>query len=171
MEFEMKKVVPIVVIAVFLGIVGFIFLSISGEERPVTIVSGNTKMEPLPIKLNHTNDPQCAMLIKTQRNAAQVAVPDGRTWFFDDPGCMILWLEKKSFRNHANMWVYTIDTKRWIDAKKAYYGIADETEMKYGFGAREQANSTTISFEEMRLRMLRGENLTDPKIRKKLLGI
>jgi len=43
--------------------------------------------------------------------------------------------------------------------------------MGYGFGSRERETNTTISFEEMRLRMLRGENLSDPKIRKKLLGV
>ncbi len=43
--------------------------------------------------------------------------------------------------------------------------------MHYGFGAREKKCGECIDFEEMRLRMIRGENLTDPKIRKKLLGV
>jgi len=43
--------------------------------------------------------------------------------------------------------------------------------MHYGFGAREKKCKECINFDEMRIRMLRGENLTNPKIRKKLLGI
>jgi hypothetical protein len=53
----------------------------------------------------------------------------------------------------------------------AWYGIKDATELRYGGGAREKKCVGCIPFEEMRLRMLRGENLTNPKIRKKLLGI
>ena len=167
----MKKIVPIVLIVSILVVVAMLFISRAREEQPVTIMTGNTAMKPLPVKLNHTNDPQCAMLLKSNRNALEVVVPDGRTWFFDDPGCMILWIEKRPFRDEAKIWVHTLDTKRWIDARKAYYGVTDRTEMRYGFGAREHEGNDTIGFEEMRLRMLRGENLTNPKIRKKLLGI
>jgi len=166
-----KKIVPIVLILLMLAVIATIFISMAKEDQPVTIMTGNTEMKPLPIKFNHTNDPQCAMLLKTDHNAVEVAIPDGRTWFFDDPGCMILWIEKKPFKDQAKIWVHTIDTEKWIDAKKAHYGVTDKTEMRYGFGAREHEGNDTIDFEEMRLRMLRGENLTNPKIRKKLLGI
>ena len=167
----MKKLLPALVIILMLGVVAAIFISIAKEDQPVTVLTGNTAMKPLPIKIGRTNDPQCAMLLKSERNALEVVAPDGRTWFFDDPGCMILWIEKKPFRDQAKIWVHTIDTKRWVDARKAYYGISDRTEMKYGFGAREHESNSTIDFNEMRLRMLRGENMTNPKIRKKLLGI
>jgi nitrous oxide reductase accessory protein NosL len=167
----MKKILPALVIILMLAVVTAIFISIAKEDQPVTVQSGNMAMKPLPIKIGHTNDPQCAMLLKSYRNAVEVVAPDGRTWFFDDPGCMILWLEKKSFRDKAKIWVHTLDTKKWIDARSAYYGVADQTEMRYGFGAREHEGNETIDFREMRLRMLRGENMTDPKIRKKLLGI
>jgi len=110
------------------------------------------------------------MVIKELRNSAQVISPDGKTWFFDDVGCMVLWLKDKPFKDSAKLWVYTVDTNRWIDAKEAKYGIKDHTAMHYGFGARERETNETISFEEMQLRMYRGENLTNPKIRKKLLG-
>ena len=167
----MKKLLPLIVIVLMLAVIATLFISMAREDQPVTIMTGNTAMKPLPIKFDHTNDPQCAMLLKNDHNAVEVAIPDGRTWFFDDPGCMILWIEKKPFRDQAKIWVHTIDTERWIDAKKAHYGVTDKTEMRYGFGAREKEGNNTISFEEMRLRMLRGENLTNPKIRKKLLGI
>lgn len=167
----MKKIMPMIIILLMLSIIATIFISMAKEDQPITIMTGNMEMKPLPIKINHTNDPQCAMLIKTTYNSAQLTAPDGRTWFFDDPGCMVLWIEDKSFQDQAKLWVHTIDTKRWIDAKTAHYGITDRSVMGYGFGSRERETNTTISFEEMRLRMLRGENLTDPKIRKKLLGV
>jgi len=167
----MKKLMPLVLIALLIAIIATIFISLAKKEAPIAVVKGNTSFKPLAIKLNKTNDTQCAMLIKSERNAAEVIAPDGRTWFFDDPGCMILWLKDKPFKDKAKLWVHTIDTKRWIDAKEANYGIKDHTEMHYGFGAREKKSNETIDFDEMRLRMYRGENLTNPKIRKKLLGI
>jgi nitrous oxide reductase accessory protein NosL len=167
----MKKLLPLLSIALLIAVIAIVFVSLAKKEGPVTVVKGNTAFKPLPIKINHTNDTQCAMLIKSERNACEVIAPDGRTWFFDDPGCMILWLKERDWADKAVLWVHTLDTHRWIDARKAWYGIRDATEMRYGFGAREKKCDGCIDFEEMRLRMLRGENLTNPKIRKKLLGV
>ncbi len=165
----MKKVLPLLVTIFFMAIIAMIVISMAKEEQPVTIIKGNLEMKALPIKLNFTNDTQCKMLITTPENAAEVVAPDGRTWFFDDPGCMVLWLEGKAFKETAKLWVRTIDTQKWVDARQASYGVTEHTAMHYGFGARENIDKS-IDYTEMRLRMLRGENLTDPKIRKKLTG-
>ena len=42
--------------------------------------------------------------------------------------------------------------------------------MLHGFGAYEYPWEKLIDYEEMRLRVLRGEDMTNPVIRKKLLG-
>jgi len=165
----MKKLLPLLVTIVFMSMIAMIFISMAKENQPITIVKGNLEMKALPIKLNFTNDTECKMLIKTIENAAQVVVPDGRTWFFDDPGCMVLWLEGKGFKEDAKLWVHTLDSKKWVDARKASYSVTEHSAMHYGFGARENIDKS-INYKEMRLRMLRGENMTNPKIRKKLLG-
>jgi len=167
----MKKLLPLLSIALLIAVIAIVFVSMAKKDAPVTIAKGNMAFKPLPIKLGKTNDTQCAMLIKSNRNAAEAIAPDGRTWFFDDPGCMMTWLKSREWADKAVLWVHTLDTKRWMDARKAWYGVTDVTEMHYGFGAREKKCKGCIDFEEMRLRMLRGENLTNPKIRKKLLGV
>ena len=167
----MKKVLTFLVVILLLGVVGVIVVSLAKKDAPIVVVKGNFEHKPLPIKLNKTNDTQCAMLIKTQKNAAEVVAPDGRTWFFDDPGCMVLWLKDKPFKDKATLWVHTIDTNRWVDAKKAKYRIDFfHSAMHYGFGAVEKETNKSIDFEQMRLRMLRGETLANPKWRKKILG-
>jgi nitrous oxide reductase accessory protein NosL len=166
----MKKFLPLLVTILFMVIVAMIVISMAKENQPITIVKGNIEMTHIPIKLNATNDTHCKMIIKSLDNTAEVVDVDGRTWFFDDVGCMVIWLEGKKFKESAKLWVHTIDSEKWIDAKSSYYGVTDHTAMHYGFGAREKRGERTISFDEMRLRMLRGENLTNPKIRKKLLG-
>jgi hypothetical protein len=167
----MKKILPILSIALLIAVIAIVLVSVAKKDAPVAIVKGNTAFKPLPIKLNHTNDTECAMLIKSERNAMEVVAPDGRTWFFDDPGCMIKWLKEREWADKAVLWAHTLDTKRWINARKAWYGVKDHTAMHYGFGAREHKCNSCIDFEQMKLRMLRGENLTNPKIRKKLLGV
>jgi len=172
MEFfyNMKKLLPLVIILLILGITAVIFVSIAKNDQPVTIVKGNTKMKALPLKVNFTNDPYCKMLIIEQRNSVQVVSPDGNTWFFDDPACMVLWLQDKAFKDTAQIWIHSIDTKEWIDARKAWYGRADRTAMHYGFGGRENKTQSAINFTAMSLHVLRGEHLGNAKIRKMLLG-
>jgi len=167
----MKKIIPLLSIVLLIAVIAIVFVSMAKKDAPVTIAKGNIAFKPLPIKLGKTNDTQCAMLIKSNRNAGEAIAPDGRTWFFDDPGCMILWLKDRDWADKAVLWVHTIDTHQWIHARKAWYSIDDHTEMHYGFGAYEKQKKGRIDFDEMHLRMLRGENLTNPKIRKKILGV
>ncbi len=167
----MKKILTPLLVVALLATVATILLSMAKKDSPIVIVVGNLDKKPLPIKLNKTNDTQCAMLIKSEKNAAEVIDSDGRTWFFDDPGCMVLWLKDKKWKDKATLWVHTIDTNRWIKANDANFGVTDHSEMHYGFGARERGSSKTISFKQMQLRVLRGETMANPKWRKKLLSI
>jgi len=62
------------------------------------------------------------------------------------------------------------DTHKWIDGRKAFYSLNDITPMGYGFGAYEKNRDTFVDYETMRLKMLRGETMNNPKIKKQLLG-
>ncbi len=166
----MKKFIPLLIIVLFMTVIAIIFISLSSKEQKITIQKGNLQKIPLPIKPGFVNDTECKMLITDTTYAAEVVAPNGDTWFFDDPGCMIKWLEDKEFSKNAVIWVKSVDTKKWIDARKAWYALSDPTPMHYGFGAREIKKDGYIDFKQMRLKMLRGENLSDPRIRKKLLG-
>ncbi len=151
----------------------FLFLAffINGCEKKELVFEGNKEKKPIEFKLHEVQCPKCHMEVDTLKYAVQVILDDGKTYIFDDPGCVILWLEENKIDpKSVTIWAYAIDTKRWIDAKKAYYSLTDKTPMGYGFGAYENKKDGFITFEEMRIKMLRGENLTNPKIRKKLLG-
>lgn len=83
---------------------------------------------------------------------------------------MALWFKNIEFQKDAVLWVYTNDTKEYIDARKAWYDKVSATTMGYGFGAYKEKKEGMISFDDMLVKMYRGENLTNPLIRKKLLG-
>ena len=165
----MKKILTYILIVLIIVAVAIVVLGQS-KDKPIVIVKGNLAHKPLPIKLNKTNDTECAMLIKTEENAAEVVAPNGDTWFFDDPGCMVKWLQDKKWKDKATLWVHTIDTKRWIKAQNAKFTTTYHSAMHYGFGAKEKGGNNTISFEQMVERMKRGETLANPKYRKKILG-
>ena len=140
-----------------------------GKESNVGLKSPNGR--PVTFKPAGVTCPQCHMPLKSLTDSTQLIFKDGRVEVFDDPGCMVLWMEEQKIDpSKVALWVYTRDTHRWIDAKKAHYSQTDPTPMGYGFGAYEKSAAGRLSFEEMRMRMLRGLTLKDPKIRKKLLG-
>ncbi|WP_051321391.1 hypothetical protein [Chrysiogenes arsenatis] len=97
---------------------------------------------------------------------AQVIAPDGRTWFFHDVGGVPLWLEDKPFRDTARIWTYSEGT--WIDARTAWFARNEVTPMEYGFGGYREAGEGRVEYETMRQLMLRGENMTNPAVKRKL---
>jgi hypothetical protein len=66
--------------------------------------------------------------------------------------------------------IFSNDTKRYIDAKVAYFIINDKTPMNYGFVAYENEVNDSIKADEVELKILRGEHMANPKIRKQILG-
>jgi YHS domain-containing protein len=159
------------IFSLFLGvlIVGILLYFMFQKHDPVSVVQGNYDRKPLAFVLTQTNDVVCKMLIRSYDNSAQAVDTEGETYFFNDPGCMVLWLREQPNRAQIRLWIHTLDTHRWIDARRAWYGIKEKTVMGYGFGAREKQKRGSIGFEEMCRRMLRGETLLDPKVRKSLL--
>lgn len=165
-----KKIVPISIITIFIVIVVAIFLSISSSKKMIVVKDGNLKQLPIEMKIGVYQDSDCGMVINDLRDASQVIIKSGKSWFFHDNGGLVKWLEDKEFKDSAKIWVMSRDTKRWIDAREAFYSLTDKTAMGYGFGAYEENHDGYVDFATMRLRMLRGETMRNPLIRKQLLG-
>lgn len=166
----MKKIIPYLVIVIIIIAIIAIFLSRASQQQMLTVYEGNTKRIALPIKLGHYQDTQCGMPIVNIQNAAQAIAPDGKTWFFDDIGCLALWMQDKAFKDKLVIWVYAKDTKTWIDGHKAWYSLTDQTSKHYGFGAYTSKKEHYVDFDTMQLRMLRGESMANPYTRRELLG-
>jgi nitrous oxide reductase accessory protein NosL len=146
----------------------FVLLLVACSDDPF-VKGGNTERVPLKIERGKYFCSSCKMPVDTLKYSAQAVLENGDTYFFDDPGCVALWLNKINNKDNVKIWMYSLDTKRWIDGRKAYYSIVENTPMFYGFGAYENNKTGFISFDEMFIRMIRGENLTNPKIRKQIL--
>ena len=165
----MKKFVPFLVVFLIVSIIIGVFLSLASNKQMIVIKEGNLKRLPLQMQLHKIQDSDCGMVIEDLTYASQVIAKDGRTWFFHDHGGFIHWLKDKEFKNDVKIWVMSKDTKKWIDAKNAFYSLDDITPMGYGFGAYENKQNWHVDFNTMKLKMLRGETMNNPQIRKKLL--
>ncbi|MDY0121573.1 MAG: hypothetical protein RBR54_06490 [Sulfurimonas sp.] len=164
-----QKLLPYFIIFALVAFIVVLFLSLGKSQKMIVIQEGNTEKKALDVELHKYQDSDCGMVIDTLEYASQVVAPSGKTWFFHDHGGFVQWLEEKPFRDEAVIWVMSRDTKKWIDGKKAYYSLNEITPMGYGFGAYENPQEGFVAFDVMRLRMLRGETMNNPAIRKKLM--
>ena len=165
----MKSLKAISIVVGIIVLIVTLFLTLSNKQQMVTLKTDNFEKKPLPIVLNHYQDSECGMIIDSLEYVSEVISPNGNTWFFHDHGGMVAWLNRKEFKNRATIWINAKDSKKWIDAKKAYYSRDEETPMHYGFGAYEHQKENLIDFKTMQLHMLRGEHMANPTIRKQLL--
>jgi len=167
----MNKFTPFLIISTLVLLIVGVFLSLAQDSRMIVIKEGNIKQIPIKMKAGVYQDSDCGMVIDDLTDTSQVIIANGKSWFFHDHGGFIKWIEDKEFKNSAVIWVKSRDTKKYIDARKAFYSLTDKTAMGYGFGAYENKKDSYVNFDTMRLRMLRGETLNNPTIRKQLIGI
>jgi len=115
--------------------------------------------------------PQCRMELPKSNENTTIIIENGESTYFDDIGCMVLWAKENNVDlKNVIAKAFTHDTKKYVDVFKLNYSIDESTPMHYGFGAYEKQIKNSIDFDEVILRMLRGENMANPKIRKQILG-
>ena len=163
----MKKLLPILTIVLIASIILIIFISMAKQQKMVVVKEGNISQVPLEIVLGKYQDSDCGMVINDLTFASQVVSIDGKTWFFHDHGGLGNWLNSKDnkFKNSIKIFVMTKDSKRYIEAKDAFFSTNEETPMKFGFGAYENNSENFISFDEMLLKVLRKETLANPNFK------
>jgi copper chaperone NosL len=77
----------------------------------------------------------CAMLVGDRAHAAQ-ASSGGDRFYFDDVGCLVLWLEERgSGGAPRHVWVRDSEAPRWLEARHARYAAGAKTPMDFGFEA------------------------------------
>jgi nitrous oxide reductase accessory protein NosL len=112
----------------------------------------------------------CKMVVSERKYAVQaVNIKSGRSFMFDDLGCAVLWFEENKLPlTDINIFISDVKSGEFIDAKKAWYDTNSRTPMDYGFGAYKHKDKSKkfIDFEEARLKILRGETMQNPRIKK-----
>ena len=106
---------------------------------------------------------RCVMVVSDRHNTTQVRDPQtGKTYMFDDIGCMALWFDEENikWRDKAVVWITDVDTGEWIDAKKAFYDTQNITPMAYGFSAHKtkesiKAGEEIVDYDEVLRRVIK----------------
>ena len=150
----------------------FKLLMIVVQSTLFGLLSGCLSAENKSVTLEDTTCPKCHMEIPSSHIHTATITRNNKVYSFDDIGCMILWCSQNSVNlPKVQPKVFTNDTKKYINAFDAHYKINEKTPMSYGFSAYENQTEDTIDFKSVILRMLRGEHMANPKIRKQILGL
>jgi len=83
---------------------------------------------------------RCKMVVSDRNHTLQlINTQNGKSYMFDDIGCMVLWLKDENIEwfSTAKVWITDASTGRWIDGKKALYEDGYITPMAYGFSANQ----------------------------------
>lgn len=113
----------------------------------------------------------CNMKISDSKLFTSYLNIDDKTHYFDDIGCMVLFAKQNQINLiELKSLVFAADAGTYINAQEAYYKIDENTPMNYGFNAYKKTLSGAITFDEVIVKMLRGEHMANPKIRKQILG-
>jgi copper chaperone NosL len=92
----------------------------------------------------------CSMLLSDRRFGAQLVSEGGDRRFFDDVGCMVVYVDERGIApSHA--WVRDAETGRWLDARVARYATGASSPMGFGFEAHA---ATGVDWEDMRASVL-----------------
>jgi len=154
-------------IAIVGSIIVLLFLSQAGQSGPKYVSKGNIEHTPLPLKPLEYKCSECDMDVEDMHHVAQIITQEGITYFFDDIGCVVLWLKSHPIHNFF-LYTKTKDTDEWIDAKSGWYSRTDTTPMGYGFGAYQKMDKNRIDYDQMAEYMLQGRHLHDPFVKKSL---
>lgn len=166
----MKKIaLNILTFVIVASVFIVLLLSLGTDDGARYVYKGNKEYQSVTVKPGQYQCSECNMDVEEIQYMAELITKEGDTYFFDDIGCLVLWMEN----HHPNIekrFTQTLDTHRWIEVQNAWYARTAASPMGYGFGAYEKRQEGFVPYEEMKLLMLQGKHLHDPFVKKSLLG-
>jgi copper chaperone NosL len=89
---------------------------------------------PRPIAWDRVTCARCRMLVGDPAFAAQLQTRDGRILDFDDPGCLLLYLDEEAPEVHG-VWLHHHVEDRWLRRGEAAFVSVPASPMGYGLAA------------------------------------
>ncbi len=115
---------------------------------------GDKQTGVVEVKWDRDACKRCQMMLSDRDFSAQIRIfPQGKrskVYKFDDLGCAVLWLAAQDFKDDPKnkIWVNDYKTKKWIDAKTAWYVTGLTTPMNYGLGAQVDKTVGALNFTQ-----------------------
>jgi copper chaperone NosL len=133
-----RKVVLVLALAAVAGFVAAIVL------RGHPVPDG-----PVDIVWNREPCAHCHMLVGEPAFAAEIVTTDGDVIVFDDPGCLVRYLEEHTPPVHR-IWFHDSTRDHWLSAQEVGFVPGAATPMNYGLAAVPAATPGAIALEDMR---------------------
>lgn len=114
-----------------------------------TACNSQIDTKPKDVKFDREICERCKMIISDRNYVAQVVNPkDGKSYYYDDIGCAILWFEESNilWKDEAIIYVADAKTGKWLDAKNAFWTYGAITPMNFGFSAYENKQDGVENF-------------------------
>jgi len=163
-----KILINLFTFIIVVSVIVIMLLALGSKEGARYVYKGNVAHKAVDIKPKEYQCSECNMDVEVLEYAAQLITQEGDTYFFDDIGCLVLWLENHKV-DIVKILTQTLDTHKWIEVEKAWYTRIASSPMGYGFAALEKKKEGLISYGEMKLLMLQGKNMHDPFVKKTLM--
>jgi len=144
----------------------------------IMVVLGSCSSGPnfKPRKVNYDRDvcAQCLMGIADQHYAVQVINSEGDVRWFDDIGCLFVYMKSPDWQKFVKSGAYKIwigdsqgsSDNEWIDAHKAFYTFGKNTPMGYGYSAEKKATDSSFTFLQVQKRIVEGKTIREKFLEK-----
>lgn len=111
---------------------------------------GNESTEPVEIDPKTDTCANCNMSVADNQHATEIILTDGKTFVFDDIGCMFNWTDENENKEIEKTFVRDYHSKEWIEVEKSYfvYGEEIKTPMSYNvISFEDQSNAEEFAEE------------------------
>jgi len=108
---------------------------------------------PVELMWDRESCANCKMLVGEPNFAVQLQTEDGRVFAFDDPGCLILFLEDDATPVRA-IYFHHLHEGRWIGHDEVAFESVSPSPMGFGLGAIMTGDPDSIDLDEARRRVL-----------------
>ncbi len=106
---------------------------------------------PQPVAWDREPCGHCRMLVGERSFAAQAIGTDGRAIAFDDPGCLMTWLDQGN--QPRELWLHHLREARWLRAPAVGFVEAERSPMGYLLGAVDPGTAGALTWDEARARV------------------
>lgn len=96
---------------------------------------------------------ECGMSVSDPRFAAQFHSPDGRVLYFDDPGCLFLYVLKRG-TDEGRAYFRSTTSDEWLAREDCAFVAADDSPMDFGWGAAPKGTAGAVGWDEAVARFL-----------------
>jgi len=108
--------------------------------------------QPQPVAWDREPCAHCHMLIGDPAYAAQLVTDEGRVYDFDDPGCLMSFIEDRHPDVHR-IWLHHMTDDRWLSPEQVGF-VPATTPMGFGLAAVDRDVAGALDWGAARARLL-----------------